>query len=170
MDKPALEFITGAEPNTQECSKCHKIKSITEFRKDQHYCKDCQLTYAREYIKTIPKEKRQWYRRTEDIKGQNKRRSIKAQLLKVEMITAYGGCCSCCGETEIKFLTLEHLEGGGNEHRRQLYKSNRTWQDLKNRNWPKGHTVLCWNCQMGKTHYGECPHKLILHQFIQEVA
>ena len=83
MDKPALEFITGAEPNTQECSKCHKIKSITEFRKDQHYCKDCQLTYAREYIKTIPKEKRQWYRRTEDIKGQNKRRSIKAQLLKV---------------------------------------------------------------------------------------
>lgn len=76
------------------------------------------------------------------------------------MLTEYGGHCTCCGETEFKFLTLEHVNGGGNLHRKQFHKADGTWADLKRRGWPKeGLTILCWNCQMAKTHYGKCPHQ-----------
>lgn len=160
---------TSVPEEFKKCSACRENKSISEFHKNQHYCKVCSKENYKEFRKSLPKEKIQWYRRTEDLLGQYKRRSERTFQLKLEMILAYGGMCSCCGETEIKFLTLEHLEGGGNQHRKEFSKASRTWADLKKRGWPKGHTILCWNCQMGKTHYGICPHQQIIKK-LMEVA
>lgn len=32
----------------------------------------------------------------------------------------YGAKCSCCGETEVCFLTIEHLENDGMAHRKKF--------------------------------------------------
>jgi hypothetical protein len=31
----------------------------------------------------------------------------------MEMLSAYGGKCVCCGESEYKFLAIDHINGGG---------------------------------------------------------
>jgi hypothetical protein len=64
---------------------------------------------------------------------------------------------------EEAFLTIEHLNRDGAEHRRQLNSGggSSVWRDLRRRGWPKdGYTILCWNCNLA-TRFGElCPHKI----------
>lgn len=155
----AMEFYERGK-DIPLCSRC---KKPGKFHLNQHYCIPCARIIRRDWYRDLPNklEKRQQYRQTEDIEGQQRRRRERVWLLKLEMIKAYGGKCSCCGLTEPRFLTLEHLLGGGNAHRERLHKSDRTWLELKLQGWPQeGYILFCWNCQMGKTHYGICPHKL----------
>src|SRR3972149_2266120 len=37
--------------------------------------------------------------------------------MTVQVLDAYGWRCECCGEQEPMFLTIDHIEGGGNIHR-----------------------------------------------------
>jgi hypothetical protein len=40
--------------------------------------------------------------------------------LREEAIHHYGGACACCGETELAFLAIDHIEGGGQAHRQAI--------------------------------------------------
>jgi len=88
------------------------------------------------------------------------------QDLRREVIHAYGGVCACCGEKEIKFLTIDHINGGGRDHRKKFvgydYVTSGApfYSALKRAGWPstEGLQVLCWNCNVAKFHYGMCPH------------
>lgn len=69
--------------------------------------------------------------------------------------------CSCCGETERKFLVLDHVKGKGNIHR--IVTKRRGWSmyewAIKN-NFPPIFQILCMNCNGGKElNNGICPHK-----------
>lgn len=66
--------------------------------------------------------------------------------------------CVCCGESEMAFLSIDHIDGGGCEHRRQI-KSNRIYNWLINNRFPDGFQVLCFNCNFAKHVYGVCPHQ-----------
>jgi hypothetical protein len=87
------------------------------------------------------------------------------ERLRMEVLKAYGGeepKCACCDEKEIKFLSIDHVEGNGNAHRRNIVKSRSGYQFyrwLKKNNFPSGFQVLCYNCNMAKGFYGICPHK-----------
>lgn len=79
--------------------------------------------------------------------------------IREEMIAAYGGKCSCCGETRYEFLTLEHKNGGGYQDRRTSSGIS-ILRRLRDQGWPKdGYTILCWNCNASKGVYGYCPHE-----------
>lgn len=88
-----------------------------------------------------------------------------AARLRLETMKAYGGKCSCCGESEPAFLTIDHEEGGGNIHREEVVGSKRrggtrfyAW--LKKQGWPAGFRVRCWNCNSGAAlNGGICPHE-----------
>ena len=88
--------------------------------------------------------------------------------LKLEMIRAYGGKCACppCGVDIPHFLSLEHTQGDGAEHRRKVGNNAQAQLvDLKRRGWPKeGYTVLCLNCNIAKGSHGTCPHMLPEYQ------
>lgn len=73
-------------------------------------------------------------------------------------IEFYGGICACCGENEIKFLAIDHINNNGASHRRSIGTKNVALWIIKN-NFPKGFQILCHNCNMAKGFYGECPHK-----------
>lgn len=146
----------------QVCSNCKVLNPSCGFYNNQHYCKDCAKEYRHVWYMTLPNRqaKRIYYGRTEDKPGQYKRRAEKAWTIRLEMIVAYGNKCSCCGEQRPQFLTLEHLLGGGNSHRDRLSRASATWRELKSQGWPQeGFTLLCWNCQMSKTHFGVCVHE-----------
>jgi hypothetical protein len=81
------------------------------------------------------------------------------QAIRLRCIEAYGGECSCCGETEFVFLVIDHVNGGGAEHRRQIGAGNALCQWLIKNNFPDGFQVLCWNCNYAKHRLGVCPHQ-----------
>jgi len=81
--------------------------------------------------------------------------------IKEETIKAYGGKCVCCGETDLLFLTLDHVYNDGSQHRKKLMALGNTFYlKMRTLGYPKyGLQVLCWNCHYAKTYFGTCPHK-----------
>src|ERR1039457_3298548 len=89
---------------------------------------------------------------------QERRRRAKARLV---CLVCYGGnppLCACCGEWRLNFLGMDHMNGGGAAHRREIGRGNITHWLTKN-NFPKGFQVLCHNCNLAKGFYGHCPHE-----------
>jgi hypothetical protein len=90
--------------------------------------------------------------------------------LKRLVMDAYGGVCACCGEAELVFLTIDHIDDNGAEHRREMAaerNSNysqagaRTYRWLRDHDFPDGYQVLCANCNCGKQwNGGVCPHEM----------
>jgi len=79
------------------------------------------------------------------------------RVLKAETLDVYGGSrCSCCGESNLMLLTLDHLEGVGEKNR-----TSNVYSWLRARGWPDKDKlrVLCYNCNSGRhLNGGECPH------------
>jgi hypothetical protein len=94
---------------------------------------------------------------------ENRARELQyRRMIKQKCLDAYGGRCACCGESLFEFLAIDHIGGGGNEHRRLIglragYGFHR-WL-IKN-NFPNGFRVLCHNCNMSMGAYGYCPHSI----------
>ncbi len=85
----------------------------------------------------------------------------RKNVTQLELIEAYGGKCQCCEETETAFLTLDHIGGGGAEHRKSLGGNHirKLRQELKAQGWPKDkYRLLCMNCNFATRHGKPCPH------------
>ena len=83
---------------------------------------------------------------------------VRREKLRISTLQKYGGACTCCGESRLPFLSIDHINGGGRKHRQSL-KGGRIEQYLKKLGYPKGYQVLCHNCNMAYGLYGKCPHK-----------
>jgi hypothetical protein len=90
----------------------------------------------------------------------------KATIRKA-VFDAYGGeRCACCGETERKFLTLDHINNDGAADRMKIAGKRTasgwtTYRYLHSKGFPPGYQVLCMNCNFGKRmNQGVCPHKV----------
>lgn len=91
-------------------------------------------------------------------------RLLVRQRVRAEVLEKYGGAiCSCpgCEESHKEFLVIDHINGGGNAHRR----ANKVWSGtgfykwLKAHGFPPGFRVLCHNCNMARAAHGICPHE-----------
>lgn len=69
----------------------------------------------------------------------------------------YGLSCACCGEDIYEFLTIDHINGGGNKHRKEIGQSV-IYKWLIDNDYPDGFRTLCYNCNSSLGHYGYCPH------------
>lgn len=115
--------------------------------------------YQREYVKRWRIEHPEKYR-----KRMKKWRAVNYQRLKSNALIHYGGNpprCACCGEQTSAFLTIDHLNGGGCAHRREMKKNGygSIYQWLKNMNYPEGFRILCANCNTAIGILGVCPHQ-----------
>lgn len=84
---------------------------------------------------------------------------LSYQAKRFAVLQHYGGRCSCCGENTYEFLTIEHKNGGGTKHRKQIGASNMVAFIIKN-NYPDNFDVLCYNCNCAKAFNKICPHKI----------
>ncbi len=69
--------------------------------------------------------------------------------------------CACCGESYY-FLTVDHIDGLGEQHRKEIGNpgSNSIYIYLRRGNYPPGFQILCYNCNFARHHFGGiCPHK-----------
>lgn len=101
------------------------------------------------------------YRQSPKFKVVRRRWYLK---LKAEVFEHYGKMCECCEEFRVEFLELDHINGGGQKHRKQLNnkggKNFYVW--LRTQGWPTGYRVLCSNCNQALGAYGYCPHHKLL--------
>jgi hypothetical protein len=144
----------------QEANYRWKAKNLARWQK-----------YQREYVK-VKRAANPIPHRTANKKwaDQNLPRERKNELsreynrkLRQEVLNAYGNKCACCGETENVFLSMDHIHGGGNQHRKSLGKSpSAFYRWLKRNNFPQeDFRCLCMNCQIGYARNGICPHQIL---------
>ena len=80
----------------------------------------------------------------------------RRERLRAELISAYGGSCTCCGESNPVFLTIEHIGGRQGRPRNEPVSE---MARLKKAGWPSEVTLFCYNCNCGSwRNGGVCPH------------
>ena len=139
------------------CVKCKTEAgdNFTPCRRNSVYpsgwiCRVCIAEYARKY------------RASSEVYARhtaNRRRNRIAK--RIAVLTHYSNGipkCACCGETEVKFLAIDHMNGNGSSHRKTVpVAALPRW--LQANNYPSGFQVLCHNCNCAKGYYGMCPHQ-----------
>lgn len=154
------------------CSKCLQTLPIDNFYKKEggrdgirSHCKACVLARSRERYKLVlsvdeefmqrnRERGMQWY--LENQEKSAKRIADNHRSEREKCIAHYGPDCACCGESRYEFLCIDHINGGGEQHRKIAGSKISRWL-IKN-NFPPGFRVLCSNCNSSLGHYGYCPH------------
>jgi len=141
--------------------------------------------YMREWLKTANglKYKKRQSEYTKQWRKKNKEKFHATQKacyakVRLEALTHYSKGtpkCACCGEDKLYFLSIDHIKGNGNTHRKQLgMRQGGTIQSigqkhkvtmggngfvywLKKNEYPKGYQVLCYNCNFAKRQNSKCP-------------
>lgn len=132
------------ERGLKNCSRCDTIKTLDQFQVDaspnnqtgrQPWCRLCRR-----------KDGKELYER------------MRMEALRKYSVTPYPSCV-CCGETVIQFLGLDHINGGGRQHRRTVGNGYAYYRWLKKHEWPDGFQTMCHNCNQAKGQCGRCPHE-----------
>jgi hypothetical protein len=119
----------------RKCENCGVVKDFSEYYATNTYtdafCIPCRKLYA------------------------------KARFLEVRkrVLAHYGGKCVCCGESRHEFLSFDHIEGRGKEHRGYTGGGSAFVRWLIKNNYPKEFQILCHNCNLSLGFYGYCPHR-----------
>jgi len=148
-----------------KCNVCNKSETETKFYKsDKYRCAQCNRERAKARYDKDPDKARKIALKSHYKNRDRKLAYMKAygKELKNKVFLHYGGyICSCCGEKEKIFLTLDHIDGGGNKHRNELSTGGYgiyRWA-VKN-NYPPIFKILCFNCNSGRAlNNGVCPHE-----------
>jgi hypothetical protein len=163
------------------CGKCRQAPAAGK----SFYCSDCRREKHIEWRRKNPERWAQLQaksrkKRLSDpakLEKERKRGRDYWQRMKLDAMNAYGGpVCACCGETGLSFLSIDHVNNDGAEHRRSLgygegngsgaYAATLRW--MKRNGYPPGFQVLCMNCNHSKeVNGGVCEHRL---QSIQKIS
>jgi hypothetical protein len=155
------------------CNKCHKEKEQKYFPKR----KDTKDGFRKECKECFNKEHRRWWKQTAPIRleyakkyySQNRDKIISQKvsgnlkyrrLARIDCIIHYSKGkkeCECCGEKNMEFLTIDHINGNGNKHRKEIKEYIPLF--LKKKRFPKGYRILCYNCNCSLGFYKYCPHQ-----------
>jgi len=101
--------------------------------------------------------RRRYWENRDEYNQRSKEQHRKYRGLVLEY---YGSICACCGEAQKEFLSIDHINGGGYKHRKEVgaLGGSGFYRWLINNNYPEGYRVLCHNCNLSLGHYGYCPH------------
>jgi hypothetical protein len=128
--------------------------------------------YRREYYKKAKVyyklKNERWrscnYEKVLEINRQS-RRKLRLDVLKVYSKTKEIAC-ACCGYSDIRALSIDHIHGNGGEERKRLREKlgwgktngagDRFYSFLRRNNYPSGYQVLCMNCNWIKSRREKC--------------
>jgi hypothetical protein len=161
------------------CERCGAWFQASGWR--QRYCLQCRpaarrecareqnlLYYHRHPTRVKESIKRSRAKRPDYYRDQKRRNQIlrRARIRDTVMSRYSNGSikCVCCGETERDFLTIDHINGGGGQHRVAIF-GDRWTAGARFYNWlvangfPPGFQLLCMNCNFSKGKHGRCVHE-----------
>lgn len=156
--KHSLEY--GRERSKNPEVKKRHAKQSREYR--QRYperVKQQRARYRENNKDRIRASYRKWVEKNRNqIKENHKRWREKIRHQVIEHYSNGKMVCACCGENQYEFLTIDHLDGNGRQHRNKIHYPLYHW--LVKNNFPSGFQVLCYNCNCAKGKYGICPHEI----------
>lgn len=135
------------------CPKCKSIKSVEDFTFDyrrpdgcKSWCRSCQAEYS--------SKRRPEYRERKNESARVSRAALRIQVLR--HYSADDPYCACCGEDALEFLSVDHIDGGGTQHKKKV---RHVYKWIRDNDFPEGFRVLCHNCNQSLGAYGYCPHE-----------
>lgn len=181
--------MTSTSSKRKTCQTCKKRKRIGDFHRNVRtadgfngVCKICNIEKSKAWYAANCERAKQRTRSNYEAnreayklrakrwakKNKKARKEIvhahdrrRRERLKLAVCEAYGGAfCACCGEDELIFLTVDHVDNNGAKHRK-IVNGLALYEWLVEKRFPKGFQIMCRNCNWGK-HVcgGVCPHKL----------
>ena len=131
-----------------QCSKCKRLLSLASFHRGKRgvyyqQCKSCQNKRIRRfsvapksgvtchdcntplpggigvYCRECPLKRGKKYRISQKEKYRKQAVDYRRRL-KEDAYEHYGSECACCGEKEIAFLSIDHINGGGLRHLKEI--------------------------------------------------
>lgn len=121
-------------------------KNKTKFLADK------KLYYQKNKVELSAKKKIYRVKNAVRIAQVKKNRSIK---IKFDAISHYSDgrlCCALCQEPDLRFLCLDHRDGGGTQHRAKQpgVRGKSVYWWAKKNNYPPIFQVLCYNCNFSQ--------------------
>lgn len=155
-----FEKVTSNKYCSKECREKHRLKIQKERYNNNFKIREGYKKRQKRYYNSNKNNK-------EFINHNNELKRKSNEKLVLEVLTYYSNGtlkCACCGEDIYEFLTIDHINGGGHKHRKQIGMGN-LYRWLRKNNFPKGYQVLCFNCNCGKIKNGcICPHKRVVNK------
>lgn len=168
--KPLSGFAArgdGTDKRRSKCIQCDQGRQKRHRTDNSEYhhqrCRDwreANLEHAREYG-------RAWHMTNREQHNEARRRHSEAnrpqelgrhrsrrEALRAEVFGHYGEACACCGSTNR--LTIDHVNGDGGAHRRELFSTPRGQAGVPFYSWlvkngfPSGFQTLCCRCNTSK--------------------
>ena len=136
---------------TTTCNKCRERKPLSEFGRKRRpngrinirsACRKCTGIYyrkpSRQAIATV---------------ARRARIRLRQRILEI-----YGNSCSCCGETNPIYLTVDHVNGKKAVGHSKRMSGARLYRWLRCHGFPKDQfRLLCYNCNNGRGQNLNCP-------------
>jgi hypothetical protein len=143
--------------------------AITKEQRHEYNMAHREESHAR-YIKNreqILERSRAYHECHRDEK--NTKARDKRAIQRAEVLAHYGNSCVCCGESIPEFLSIDHINGGGGKHRKEI-GAGAMYRWIIDNNFPDDFQILCHNCNQAKGYYNECPHKKLppVRDYIRE--
>jgi len=169
-----FDLVRDPEHTLKLCGGCKQEKFIVPnfsviFRKTRNrrtiasHCKECMRRKSklwhdahRHTAEYKARSKEYSKQRVLDGSG-NKWAKERYQKFKDIVFSHYGNVCSCCGESTVEFLTIEHTLHNGKQHR--ATKKSGIYRDIVNKGFPSDLTLFCANCNFATRYGNACPHK-----------
>lgn len=127
------------------------VASVSWSKDKTGYMREYSRYYRNKFPKKFSENKLRFY----------KTRKHLRDFTRLDVLSHYSGGnpkCACCGENEINFLAIDHINGGGRKHLKKLGMSSLHPSWFVKNDFPKDFQILCHNCNWGKHKCGQCPH------------
>jgi len=147
----------------KRCTTCKELRELSEFHKDKRHkdgleasCKLCAAEYQRRHYQAHKEQKKAYSlaHREERRESAKIRSQQYAKRTKEDILGHYGGgapICITCGESRLDCLSIDHINGNGSKHRKELgLVGQGFYRWLKQEAYPEGYQTLCMNCQFVK--------------------
>ena len=131
----------------KQCPKCKETKPVSGFSKNATK-KDGLCSWCRECIRQDnQRPERKEYKRQDNQRPERKeyKRQYK-QNLRSQIIQLYGCQCLGCGNPHYGFLEIDHILGGGTQHRKECGSLPMYKAILAEGYRPDKYRVLCKVC------------------------
>jgi len=161
--KPISEFYKRKKHGAvigvrNECKECTKKYKHNYYLKHKDERREYNAKYREENKEKLRRYNQKYYQenRKKLIEKSIKRSKKWSQKIKKEVLSHYSHknypVCKKCGETDMRVLSIDHINGDGAKHRREIFGENKKsgrhfYKWLQENDYPDGFQVLCMNCQ-----------------------